>query len=59
MKKKSTKKIELNSDSNNDSPILDLNNSVIKDLIKEGKKTGYITHDQLNAALPSGELSSE
>ena len=58
MKKKSTK-IELKSDPNNDSPILDLNNSVIKGLIKEGKKTGYITHDQLNAALPSGELSSE
>ena len=57
--KKKLKKIEQKLESNSDSPILDLNNSEIKDLIKKGKKTGYITHDQLNAALPSGELSSE
>ncbi|MCB9987578.1 MAG: RNA polymerase sigma factor RpoD [Rhodospirillales bacterium] len=32
---------------------------IAKDLIARGKKTGYITHDQLNAALPAEEYSSD
>ena len=44
---------------NSDKPIIDLNNSEIKALLKKGKSTGYITHDQLNKALPDGELTSE
>ena len=43
----------------NDSPILDLNNSAIKSLIKKGKVNGYVTLDDLNSALPPGEYSSE
>ena len=42
-----------------DSPIIDLNNAEIKVLLKKGKTTGYITHEQLNKALPDGELTSE
>ena len=42
-----------------DSPIIDLNNAEIKALLKKGKTTGYITHEQLNKALPDGELTSE
>ena len=42
-----------------DAPILDTNNSAIKTLIKKGKERGYVTHDELNAALPQEELSSE
>jgi RNA polymerase primary sigma factor len=42
-----------------DSPVLDLNNSQIKLLIKKGKVNGFVTLDQLNAALPPGEYSSE
>ena len=45
--------------SSSDSPVIDLNNAEIKSLIKKGKSTGYITHDELNAALPSAELTSE
>ena len=43
----------------NDSPILDLNNSAIKSLIKKGKSNGFVTLDDLNSALPPGEYSSE
>ena len=42
-----------------DSPVLDLNNSAIKSLIKKGKVNGFVTLDELNAALPPGEYSSE
>ena len=47
------------SKSGNDSPILDLNNSAIKSLIKKGKANGFVTLDELNSALPPGEYSSE
>ena len=47
------------SKSGNDSPILDLNNSAIKSLIKKGKVNGFVTLDELNSALPPGEYSSE
>ena len=42
-----------------DSPVLDLNNSAIKSLIKKGKVNGFVTLDELNAALPPGEYTSE
>ncbi len=32
---------------------------IAKALIEKGKKTGFITHDQLNAALPADEYSSD
>ena len=43
----------------NDSPVLDLNNSAIKSLIKKGKVNGFVTLDELNTALPPGEYTSE
>ena len=42
-----------------DAPVLDTNNSKIKALIKKGQSAGFVTHDELNAALPQEELSSE
>ena len=60
MKSKIIKNSKEKSDlENSDKPIIDLNNSEIKALLKKGKSTGYITHDQLNKALPDGELTSE
>ena len=60
MKSKISKRFKEKSDlENSDKPIIDLNNSEIKSLLKKGKTTGYITHDQLNKALPDGELTSE
>ena len=46
-------------DQKGDTPILDTNNSAIKNLIKKGKERGYVTHEELNAALPQGELTNE
>ena len=60
MKSKTNKKVKIKPElENSDKPIIDLNNSEIKALLKKGKSTGYITHDQLNKALPDGELTSE
>ena len=42
-----------------DRPVLDLNDSKVKKFIKKAKDKGYVTHDELNAVLPSDELSSD
>ena len=57
--KTASKKTEKKSSNANDSPILDLNNSAIKLLIKKGKLNGFVTLDELNLALPAGEYTSE
>ncbi|MCC5996767.1 MAG: RNA polymerase sigma factor RpoD [Oceanicaulis sp.] len=44
---------------NQDGPLLDLNDSTVKAMIKAAKKRGYVTHDELNKVLPSEEYSSE
>ncbi|QJB68178.1 RNA polymerase sigma factor RpoD [Parasphingorhabdus halotolerans] len=38
-----------------DEPLIDLNDSAIKKLITKGKKRGYLTIDELNAALPQDQ----
>ncbi len=42
-----------------DSPLLDLSDQAVKKLLKTGKARGYVTYDELNAVLPSEEVSSE
>ncbi|WP_375428665.1 sigma-70 family RNA polymerase sigma factor, partial [uncultured Sphingomonas sp.] len=42
-----------------DAPLIDLNDAGIKKVIARAKKRGYITYDQLNEALPQGEMSSD
>ena len=42
-----------------DKPLLDSTNQNIKKLIQKAKERGYITYDELNAALPPEEMSSE
>ena len=42
-----------------DSPILDLSDAAVKRMIKTAKKRGFVTHDELNAVLPSEEVSSD
>ena len=60
MARKSAKKATVEAqEQNNDAPILDTKNTAIKALIKKGKERGFVTHDELNAALPQGELTSE
>jgi RNA polymerase primary sigma factor len=40
-------------------PLLDLNDAGVKKMIKAAKKRGYITYEQLNAVMPSEEVTSE
>ena len=42
-----------------DSPLLDLSDQAVKRLLKSAKARGYVTLDQLNAVLPSEEVSSD
>ena len=42
-----------------DSPLLDLSDVLVKELIRSAKKRGYVTHDQINALLSSEEVNSE
>ncbi|MGC6474415.1 MAG: sigma-70 family RNA polymerase sigma factor, partial [Candidatus Puniceispirillaceae bacterium] len=60
MARKSAKKANAEGqEQNSDAPILDTKNTAVKALIKKGKERGFVTHDELNAALPQGELTSE
>ena len=42
-----------------DAPLIDMNDASIKKVIARAKKRGYITYEQLNEALPQGEMSSD
>jgi len=42
-----------------DKPLLDLSDAAVKKMIKAAKKRGFVTVDQLNAVMPSDEVSSE
>ena len=42
-----------------DSPILDLSDAAVKRLIKAAKARGYVTLDELNAVLPSEQVTSD
>ena len=42
-----------------DAPLIDLNEASIKKLITKARKKGYVTYDELNEALPQGEMSSD
>lgn len=44
---------------NQEGPLLDLNDTNVKKFIKEAKKRGFVTYDELNKLLPSEEFSSE
>ncbi|HET9355564.1 MAG TPA: RNA polymerase sigma factor region1.1 domain-containing protein, partial [Sphingomicrobium sp.] len=42
-----------------DAPLIDLNDATVKKLIARAKKKGVITVDELNAALPSDQMSPD
>jgi RNA polymerase primary sigma factor len=42
-----------------ETPLLDLSDAAVKELIRNAKKRGYVTHDQINALLSSEEVKSE
>ena len=39
--------------------LLDLSGAAVKKMIKQAKKRGYVTYEQLNAVMPSKEVRSE
>ena len=39
--------------------LLDLSDAAVKELIRNAKKRGYVTHDQINSFLSSEEVNSE
>ncbi|MFQ5959125.1 MAG: RNA polymerase sigma factor RpoD, partial [Alphaproteobacteria bacterium] len=42
-----------------DGPLLDSATATVKKLVARGKERGYVTYDELNAALPPDQVSSE
>jgi RNA polymerase primary sigma factor len=40
-------------------PLLDLSDAAVTKMIKQAKKRGYVIHQQLNAVIPSEEVTSE
>src|SRR6476620_474633 len=40
-------------------PLLDLSDAEVKKMIKLAKKRGYVTHEEINAVMPSEEVTSD
>ncbi|MCB1446838.1 MAG: RNA polymerase sigma factor RpoD, partial [Rhizobiaceae bacterium] len=58
-KVKENEEAEAERESAPDGPLLDLSDDAVKKMIKTAKKRGYVTMDELNAVLPSEEVTSE
>ena len=58
MKAKPAESAEINAE-NADAPLIESTGAALKKLVQKGKEKGYVTYDDLNAALPSEEVSSE
>ncbi len=57
--KKDSEETETEREPSADGPLLDLSDDAVKKMIKAAKKRGFVTMDQLNAVLPSEEVTSE
>ncbi|WP_127522454.1 RNA polymerase sigma factor RpoD [Mesorhizobium sp. Z1-4] len=58
-KTKEKEEVETEREGQTDGPLLDLSDDAVKKMIKVAKKRGYVTMDELNAVLPSEEVTSE
>ncbi|PYE86547.1 RNA polymerase sigma factor RpoD [Phyllobacterium leguminum] len=58
-KVKENEEAEVEREGATDGPLLDLSDDAVKKMIKVAKKRGYVTMDELNAVLPSEEVTSE
>ena len=58
-KVKENDEAEIEREGGSDGPLLDLSDDAVKKMIKAAKKRGYVTMDELNAVLPSEEVTSE
>ena len=52
-------KLEMLEKEGPETPLLDLSDAAVKTLIRTAKKRGYVTIDQINEVMPSGEVSSD
>jgi RNA polymerase primary sigma factor len=59
MATKEKEEVETEREGAPDGPLLDLSDDAVKKMIKAAKKRGYVTMDELNAVLPSEEVTSE
>ncbi len=59
MATKEKEEVETEREGSTDGPLLDLSDDAVKKMIKVAKKRGYVTMDELNAVLPSEEVTSE
>ncbi|KAB2945864.1 MAG: RNA polymerase sigma factor RpoD [Rhizobiaceae bacterium] len=59
MATKEKEEVETEREGTTDGPLLDLSDDAVKKMIKLAKKRGYVTMDELNAVLPSEEVTSE
>ncbi|GAA4117770.1 RNA polymerase sigma factor RpoD [Aminobacter aganoensis] len=59
MATKEKEEVETEREGAADGPLLDLSDDAVKKMIKLAKKRGYVTMDELNAVLPSEEVTSE
>ena len=67
MKKRGRKKKQVSQESeinslqpiDQDGPVLDLEKSIIKKLIKQGKKDGYLTNELIKKSFPEDKFTSE
>ena len=60
-KKQVSQELEINSlqPIDQDGPVLDLEKSIIKKLIKQGKKDGYLTNELIKKSFPEDKFTSE
>ena len=59
MAKAQTSEARESRDENADGPLLDTLGAAVKKMITKGKERGYVTYDELNAALPPDDVNSE
>jgi RNA polymerase primary sigma factor len=59
MATKEKEEVENEREGATDGPLLDLSDDAVKKMIKVAKKRGYVTMDELNAVMPSEEVTSE
>jgi RNA polymerase primary sigma factor len=58
-KSQNTAEVNESQDENLDGPLLDTLGVAVKKMVARGRERGYVTYDELNAALPPDEVSSE
>ena len=57
--KATLQKTEISGKESRETPVLDLSDAAVKELVRIAEKRGYIAHDQINALLSSEEINSE